>query len=83
MNTSGTLKPTEYHPAADSAKAYIAGLSPDQLNVWQEAFASTALAGSRLAQVCSETLNRLLTGQPVSDRYLLGVAFIILRGEGE
>ena len=79
---NGTLRPDEYHPAADSAKDYLSTLSAEQLCMWQEVFASTALSGNRLAQVCSETLNRLLTGLPVSDRYILGLAFVIKQREG-
>ena len=81
--TRGTLKTTEYHPAADSAMAYMKELTSQQLAMWSEAFASTALSGNRLAEICSETLSRLQKGEPVSDRYLLGLAFTILQGDQE
>lgn len=42
-----------------------------------EALASSALSGSRLAQVCLGTLERLEKGQPVSDRYLLGLCWFL------
>lgn len=77
---NGTLKPLEYHPAADAAMAYIKSLSITERASWSEAFASTALSGNRLAEICSETLHRLRTGQPVSDRYILGLAFTMLKG---
>ena len=73
----GTLKDNEYHPAADSAKEYLVKLGYKKLMVWQESFASCAIEGNRLAEICSETLNRLMTGRPVSDRYLLGLAWTI------
>lgn len=75
--TKETLKSNEYHPAADSAKRYIASLGFEKIMQLQEAFASTTIEGNRLAEICSETLNRLTTGQPVSDRYLLGLAWTI------
>ena len=78
---NGTLEPNEYHPAADSAKEYILRLPASEITIWSEALASNAMSGNRLAEVCSETLNRLLKGQPVSDRYLLGLAWIIRQGD--
>lgn len=71
----GTLADTEPHPAAYAAKEWIAQLPMHELCMWQESFASCAIEGNRLAEVCSETLNRLTTGQSVSDRYLLGLAW--------
>lgn len=81
--TRGELAVTEPHPAAFAAQDYIASLTahPGKISIWSESFASCAIEGNRLAEVCSETLNRLLTGQPVSDRYILGLAFTILQGE--
>lgn len=75
------LKTGEYHPAASSAMAYIKSLSFEDLAIWQESFASNAIAGNRLAEICSETLRRILTNEPVSDRYLLGLAWMIKQGE--
>lgn len=43
----------------------------------QESLASTALSGNRSAEIMSETLRRLLNGEPVSDRYLLGLAWFL------
>jgi hypothetical protein len=73
----GTLNANEYHPAADSAKHYLASLGWADLCIWQESFASCAIEGNRLAEICSETLHRLMGGEPVSDRYILGLAFTI------
>jgi len=66
-----------YHPSADSAKEYIKQLGVRRISILQEAYASNSIEGNKLAEVCSETLNRLMTGQPVSDRYLLGLAWNI------
>lgn len=71
----GTLAATEPHPAALMAHRWIGTLSAAELAHWQEAFSSCAIEGNRLAEVCSETLKRLMTGQPVSDRYLLGLSW--------
>ena len=74
----------EPHPAAQTAKEYIAAQGWESLAMWQEAFASAALTGeNRLAEICSETLARLTKGQTVSDRYVLGLAFTILMTEGK
>jgi hypothetical protein len=48
-----------------------------QLLEWREVFASCAIEGFRSSEVCGETLGRLLDGQPVSDRYLLGLAWVM------
>jgi len=45
----------------------------------KEALASTALSGNRLAETCMGTIDRLAKGEPVSDRYLLGLAWTILK----
>lgn len=76
--TIGTLKEGEFHPAANSAMAYIQGIPPADLLLWAESLASTALSGSRLAEICTETLDRVMTGKPVSDRYLLGLGFTLM-----
>ncbi len=74
----GELNPGEHHPAADGAMEYIRAMAVDlpRLAMLQESLASSALSGSRLAQLCSETLRRLLANEPVSDRYLLGLAWL-------
>jgi len=75
--TSGTLNPGEIHPAARDAMAYIRSVPSGQLLTLVEAFASVALSGNRSAEVCGETLQRVLNGEPVSDRYILGLAWAL------
>ena len=65
----------EPHPASKDALDWIYALTPTELSIWQESFCSCALEGNRLAEICSETLHLLLHGKPVSDRYLLGLAW--------
>jgi hypothetical protein len=77
---SGTLTDGQPHPAAYDAKAWLAdhlGSDPVRTTLLVESFASVALSGDASAEVCSETLRRLLRGEPVSNRYLLGLAWTI------
>jgi len=83
MKTTGTLDIGEPHPAAKMALGYIKSISLIKLVLYQESFSSLAIEGNRLSEVCSETLNRLLTNQSVSDRYLLGLAWTIRDLEGD
>lgn len=74
----GTLAPTEPHPSSQSAMSYIKGKFYDnKLNNYQEAFSSCAIEGNRLGEICAETMRRIMHGKPVSDRYLLGLAWAI------
>lgn len=73
----GELAPTEPHPAAYAAREWIAKQPPENLFRWLESFSSCAIEGNRLAEVCAETLNRLMHSQPVSDRYVLGLAWTL------
>ena len=76
------VKKGEYHPAADSAMAWIKGYMvqhPAEYLMHKEALASTALSGNRLAEICMGTIDRLAKGEPVSDRYLLGLAWTIMK----
>ncbi len=78
----GTLDVAEPHPSAFSAREWISKLDYLVLMRWQESFASCAISGkNRLAEVCSETLSRLMEGKPVSDRYVLGLAWAMLDKE--
>lgn len=74
---AGDLEPGEAHPAAHQALSYLSTLDPRELAVWQESFSSVAISGNRLAEVCAETLRRVQHGEPVSDRYVLGLAWTI------
>lgn len=67
------------HPAAVSAYEYIEQLSLAELMKWQEAFAGIALTeeDSLLASTCSTTLDRMIKGETIGDRYILGLAWTI------
>jgi hypothetical protein len=52
---------------------------PHEYLMHKEALASTALSGNRLAEISLGTIDRLAKGQPVSDRYLLGLAWTIMK----
>ena len=76
---NGTLNEKEAHPAVYSALRYLNGVLSDPFRSAgiQHAFSSCAIENNRLGEICSETLHRALTGQPVSDRYLLGLAWAV------
>lgn len=74
--SNDSLEEGEIHPAAHNAYAYIKeslGLRP----MLVEAMASCALSGNRMAEVCLGTLERLRNDDPVSDRYILGLAWML------
>ena len=75
----GTLKEGEAHPSSYSALEFIKAMPFEELCKWRESLASCAIEGNRSAEVCHATLERLLENQPVSDRYLLGLAWMIFR----
>ena len=72
--TEATLKTSEIHPMTHSALVYIR-MHISALDV--EAMASCAIEGNRAADICLSTYNRLQNMEPVSDRYLLGLAWFI------
>lgn len=83
---NGTLELGEFHPAARMAMEWINRnflLDFDRVFTIRESLASCALSGNRMADVCSETLRRLMDGEPVSDRYLLGLAWFLRSMEDE
>lgn len=78
----GELELKEPHPAARSAMQWLDALGREQLSVYLAAFSSCAIKGNRLAEICGETLRRVLHNEPVSDRYLLGLVWT-LREHGQ
>ena len=83
----GTLRPGEFHAAASSAGFWLKSLPLVELLQWQESFASCAIEGNRCAELCGETLRRWMVGESVSDRYLLGLVWVMraeaLQGGGD
>jgi hypothetical protein len=81
MTDRGTLEPSEPHPAVRSAQrwlnAYVKRHQATAMPILLEAFASAALSGNRMAEICHETLQRVLNGDPISDRYYLGLVWMI------
>jgi hypothetical protein len=69
-----SLRPTEPHPAAEIAREYLVKHLKDDA-VLREALASCAIEGNRMAEVCLGTLKRISALEPVSDRYLMGLAW--------
>jgi hypothetical protein len=76
-----TLREGEHHPAAYDALQYVKSLHPVRLSLWMELFASCAIEGNRMAEVCAATLERVMRGEGVGERYILGLAWYIRSGE--
>ena len=75
---TGDLKPGQPHPMAQSALDWInENHTLQDLYLHREARASCAIEDNDMAEVCLETLRRLLDNEPVSDRYLLGLAWYL------
>lgn len=77
MSNRGELRLDEPHPAAKHAAAWIGGLGLKKTSMLLESFSSCAIESNRDAEICSETLDRIMKGQPVSDRYVLGLAWYV------
>lgn len=78
--SEATLKDGEYHPVADSAMFWLRELQvkrPADYSMACEAIYSTAISGNRTAELCASTLDRLLIGESVSDRYLLALCWLM------
>lgn len=77
-NDNGTLDEMEVHPGAHIAMRYLKEylLTHDLFHL-REAIASCALSGNRLATIATETLRRFLEKEPISDRYLMGLAWLL------
>ena len=73
----GTLNPSEPHPMAHNAHRYIISRGHKKNSLSLEALSSCAIEGNRLAEVCAETLRRVMYNEPVSDRYILGLSWYL------
>lgn len=73
----GFLATGERHPAVNDALDYYNKLGLAKLLEYRESFASCAIEGNKLAEVCLETLRRLLEHEKLSDRYFLGLMWTI------
>ena len=69
------LEPREPHPASLSASKYVIQRIQDPSLL--EALASCAIESNRMAEICLGTINRIKEAKPVSDRYLLGLAWFL------
>lgn len=74
----GTLSGNEPHPAYNYAVKYIVSIPYEELCIIRESFSSCAIEGNRLGEICSETLHRIMNHEPVSDRYVMGLALAIM-----
>jgi hypothetical protein len=75
------IRSDEFHPASRSAYRWLKGFmvtNSEDYRKYKLAIEMAAESGNRQAQICLGTINRLKYSQPVSDRYLLGLAWTIL-----
>jgi hypothetical protein len=72
--TEAILEVGEPHPAANDAFRYI---TQNMTGIIQESFASCALSGNKASEIAYSTWERLSRGEPVSDRYVLGLAWML------
>lgn len=75
---SDSLELGEDHPSSHIAYGFIQEyLAKNKSLLIMEALASNAIEGNRLAEIALGTLERLLDKKPVSDRYLMGLAWLL------
>ena len=75
---AGDLDEGKPHPMAQNAFNWIMeSHTRRDLEMFLEAMYSCAIENNNVAAVCAETLRRVLNHEPVSDRYLLGLAWFL------
>jgi hypothetical protein len=81
MSDPTEIRSDEFHPAARSAYRWLKGFmvtNPEEYSQYRLAIEIAAIDGNRQAQICWGTIQRLKDGRPISDRYLMGLAWTIL-----
>lgn len=74
---TSTLTEGEPHPSALDALEWVLSLGTKELTLQLSIYSSCAIEGNRLGEICAGTLDRLLNNKPVSDRYILGLAYAL------
>lgn len=73
MTERGTLLEGEPHPSAKYAMEKVILRGYEENVKLLGALSSCAIEGNRTAEIVCETLRRVLSNEPVSDRYILGL----------
>lgn len=74
----GLLVADEPHPMTEDALNYCArALGSERGLVVYESMAKIAMTGDRASQVCFETARRIMEGESVPDRDILGLAWML------
>lgn len=74
----GEIPSGEIHPATISAANWIGRLGKEKLRRYLGALSSCAIESNRDAEICGETIRRILAGQhSIPDRYILGLAWYL------
>lgn len=81
FDSKTTLIPGEAHPASLSALDFVQSRGLVTQCLQREAYASCAIEGNRLAEICGETLRRVSCCEGVSDRYILGLAWNMMTSQ--
>lgn len=71
----------EYHPSTYLAVDWLRNRSVDQLKRYKAALQEQVDRGNKSCIICQETLRRLLAGEEVGERYILGLAWMLRFGE--
>lgn len=83
----GTLDEKEAHPSAHDAfafvKKWIVREGMPGVTIMLESMASCAISGNRSGEICGETLRRVIAGEGVSDRYILGLAWFLRNADAQ
>ena len=78
----GTLRETEAHPMCYYARDWILeNYTIQELYLQLEALSSCAIEGNNIGEICGETLRRMLHGESYSDRYIMGLAWYLMRAK--
>ena len=78
-----TLLPNEPHPMGYEALEYIRAIPVTRLFTYRESMASCAIENNRTSEICLGTLNRVLEGRPISDRYVMGLMIFLMKLENK
>lgn len=80
MNEEYSLSESETHPAAEMAMEWFRDYQANCTEQWLAArggIVTAAASGDSPARIMLSTIARLENGDPVSDRYLLGLCWVL------
>jgi hypothetical protein len=78
---SDTLEKGEWHPISGRVLDYINSFNIDELLILKNSINKIkheSGCSDKVTDVCMGTLDRIINGEPVSDLYLLGLAWFLM-----